>query len=151
MKKVLFAADHAGLELKGVLVRFVQELGHEVEDLGALEVDDADDYPDYISKVAKEVSEHPDDVCGIVLGGSGQGEAMVANRFPHVRAAVYYGSANEIVTLSREHNNANILSLGARLLDEESAKEAVKIWLNTAFSEEERHVRRIKKIDDYPS
>lgn len=147
--KILFATDHAGFELKEKLVTFVQELGYEVKDLGADEYIEDDDYPDYISQVAKRISEDPENNRGIILGGSGQGEAIVANRFPNVRAAVYNGGTIEIVKLSREHNDANILSLGAHFLNEEEAKEVVKIWLNTAFSGEERHVRRIKKIEQY--
>ena len=151
--KILFATDHAGFELKEKLVVYVKALGHEVEDHGAFEYDENDDYPDSISKAASEVSENPDELKAIILGGSGQGEAIVANRYPNVRAVVFNGQCevpsekvpNEIV-ISREHNNANVLSLGARFLTEENAKEAVKIWLETKFSGEERHVRRITKI-----
>ena len=156
--KVLFAADHAGFELKEKLVMFVGELGYDVEDLGAHGLDPLDDYPDYVSLVAKRVSNDPDNTRGIILGGSGQGEAIVANRFPNVRAIVFYGqheSLNKraeasIVQLGRLHNNANILSLGARFLDDVEVKVAVKDWLETEFSREGRHVRRIKKIEDYP-
>ena len=84
---------------------------------------------------------------GIILGGSGQGEAMAANRIKGVRAAVYYGNNDEIVKLSRIHNNANILSLGARFLKNDEAIEAVKLWLKTDFKDEDRHIRRIKKLD----
>ena len=154
--KVLFATDHAGFGLKEKLVPYVKELGYEVEDLGAFKYDENDDYPDSISKVAKEVSKNPNENKGIILGGSGQGEAIVANRFPNVRAIVFNGQCeegtdmkvpNEIV-ISREHNDANIISLGARFLNEESAKEAVKLWLNTEFPKEERYMRRIAKITE---
>ena len=152
--RILFATDHAGYELKGKIVPFVKELGYEVEDLGAFEYDENDDYPDSISKVASEVSENPDYAKGIILGGSGQGEAIVANRYPNVRAIVFNGQCEELtgkkipneIVISREHNDANIISLGARFLNEETAKEAVKLWLETKFPAEERHVRRIAKI-----
>ncbi|PCI28605.1 ribose-5-phosphate isomerase, partial [Candidatus Kaiserbacteria bacterium] len=103
-----------------------------------------DDYPDFVAHVAKEVSENPQHKA-IILGGSGQGEAMVANRFKNVRAAVWYGG-EEIPELSREHNDSNILSIGARFVNEEEAKMAVKKWLYTEFSSEERHLRRIQQF-----
>ncbi|MFA6094861.1 MAG: RpiB/LacA/LacB family sugar-phosphate isomerase [Candidatus Paceibacterota bacterium] len=147
--RILFASDHAGYELKEKLVSFVEhELGFEVVDKGAFSCNQDDDYPDIIKLVAEEVSHNPDESMGIVLGGSGTGEAIVANRFPNVRSALYYGGPLEIVSLSREHNNANVLSLGARFLNADEAKAAVKIWLETAFSQEERHVRRIEKIEN---
>lgn len=146
---ILFSSDHAGFELKNTLVAFVRdELRLEAEDMGAYTLDSADDYPDFIAPVARRVSEDPKNTRAIILGGSGEGEAVVANRFEGVRAAVYYGGAPEIVRLSREHNDANVLSLGARFLSEEEAKEAVRTWLTTPFSEEERHKRRIEKIHD---
>lgn len=145
--KIVFASDHAGFELKEKLVSFVEGLGFDVKDFGAYELNEKDDYPDFISLAAKEVSENSDSVKGIIIGGSGQGEAIVANRFNSVRAVVYYGGVTDIISLSREHNDANILSLGARFVSDEEAKEAVKIWLETSFSSDERHVRRIKKID----
>jgi len=144
--KIFIGADHAGFELKGKLKPFLEEIGYEVEDMGAFELNQEDDYPDFIKPVARAVSENVGSL-GIILGGSGQGEAMQANRFKGVRAAVFYGGDSEIIKLSKEHNNANILSLGARFLNEEEAKEAVKLWLGTPFSEDERHKRRIKKID----
>ena len=144
--KILFASDHAGFELKQEIIPFVQGLGFEVEDKGAYSYDKDDDYPDYIALVAQAVSADPEGAKGIVLGGSGQGEAMVANRFPNVRAALYYGGASDIITLSREHNNANILSLSARFLSAQEAKEAVRVWLAAPFGNEERHTRRLQKI-----
>lgn len=152
--KIIFASDHAGFTLKEKLVPFVEGLGYEVEDMGAEELNNGDDYPDFISKAAAAVSKDPDNVHAIILGGSGQGEAIVANRFPNVRAVVFYGmpenSELNVVMLAREHNDANILSLGARFLNEDDAREAIQTWLDTPFSAEERHVRRIKKIEQYP-
>src|SRR3989344_2293381 len=145
MKKIVIGSDHAGFELKEKLKVYLKELGYEVEDKGAFEYDADDDYPDFIMPVAEAVSENPE-LKGIILGGSGQGEAIAANRFPNVRAVVFYGVTTEIIKLSREHNDANILSLGARFLKDTEAIEAVKLWLDTPFSNDGRHVRRIKKL-----
>lgn len=144
--KIYIGTDHAGFELKESLVPFLKSLGHEVEDMGAHTFEALDDYPDFIRPVAEAVAGSPDSR-GIILGGSGQGEAICANRVRGVRAAVYYGGAVDIVVLSREHNDANILSLGARFIEEEEAQEVVRVWLETPFSSEEKHARRIKKID----
>ena len=145
---IYFGTDHAGLELKNTLLAFVRdELGYAVEDCGAYEMNAEDDYPDFVKTVATAVAENPENVRGIVLGGSGQGEAMCANRATGVRAALYYGGSTDIVRLSREHNDANVLSLGARCMSAEEAREAVRVWLTTEFSGDERHVRRITKLD----
>ncbi len=141
---IYLATDHAGFELKEKVKKFLQDDGYEVKDFGAYEFDKNDDYPDFISKAAEAISKDPQSR-GIILGGSGQGEAMVANKFKGVRAVVYYGNP-EMIPLTREHNNANVLSLGARFLTEDEAVEAVKLWLDTPFTEEERHIRRIEKI-----
>ncbi|MFA5841835.1 MAG: RpiB/LacA/LacB family sugar-phosphate isomerase [Candidatus Paceibacterota bacterium] len=146
--KIYIGSDHAGFELKGKLMAFLLGEGHDVVDKGAFKYDENDDYPDFISAVAKEISANPEGARGVILGGSGEGEAIDANRFPYVRAVEYYGGPLEIVKLSREHNDANILSLGARFLGEEEAKQAIKLWLITPFSGDERHMRRIKKIDE---
>ncbi len=145
MKPVIFfATDHAGFELKQKLVAFVRDvLGYEVIDCGATEYIESDDFTDFIAKAAREVSARPKDAKAIILGGSGQGEAMLANRFHNVRAAVYYGGDVRIVELSRTHNDANVLSLGARFLDIEEAKKAVLLWLNTAHVPVEKYERRI--------
>ena len=145
--KIYLGSDHAGFELKAHLKKYLEGLGEEVFDKGPTELDENDDYPDYMIPVAREVSEDPKGSRGIVIGGSGQGEAMAANRFTNVRAAVYYGGPKEIITLSREHNNANVLSLAARFISKEEAIEVVKLWLSTPFSNDERHVRRIEKIE----
>ncbi len=145
--KILFATDHAGFELKNVLVEYVKTLGFEVEDMGARVFDASDDYPGIMAPVGFKVGSDPEKYKAIILGGSGQGEAIMVNRFPGVRAVVYYGKNLEIIKLSRQHNDANVLSLGARFLSPDEAKDAVKLWLDTLFSGEERHTRRISKID----
>lgn len=157
--KIYFAADHAGFKLKNELVAFVRdEFGYEVEDCGAFELNLDDDYPEFVSKAAEAVSGDPGNRKAIVLGGSGQGEAIVANRHKGVRAVVYYGepdreqkdaSGNELTILAstRTHNDANVLSLGARFIDGDAAKRAVTEWLKTPFGGEERHTRRIEQID----
>jgi ribose 5-phosphate isomerase B len=134
--------------MKEAIASYVEkDLGYTVADMGAHQNDENDDFPDFIQLAAQEVSHDPSGSKGIILGGSGQGEAMVANRFPNVRCTVYYGGSLDIIKLSREHNNANILSLGARFLTLDEAKSAVKMWLEVQFTEEERHVRRLKKLE----
>lgn len=144
--RIYIGTDHAGFELKEKLVVFLRELGHTVEDLGAHTYNEEDDYPDFIRPVALAVARDPESR-GIILGGSGQGEAICANRVSGVRAAVYYGGAVDIAVLSREHNDANILSLGARFIEDEEAQEIVRVWLETPFGGAERHAKRIAKID----
>lgn len=152
---IFISSDHAGFGLKQKFVPFLRELGHKVDDKGPPSFDANDDYPDLIIPVAQAVAADPDNIRGIILGGSGQGEAMVANRFKGVRAVVFNGQyaptdGREIpdeIALSREHNNSNILALGARFLNEDEAREAVKKWLETPFSGDERHIRRLAKID----
>jgi ribose 5-phosphate isomerase B len=144
--KIYFASDHAGFELKNKLVSFVGELGFETEDLGPTEFNPEDDYPEFISRASKKVAEDLSNSKAIILGKTGEGEAMVANRTPGIRAAVYYGGSINVVLLSREHNDSNMLSLGAGFLSEEEAREAVRLWLHTDFSGEERHVRRINQM-----
>lgn len=152
--KIFIGTDHAGFGLKEKLVSFLTSQGYEVVDKGALEYNEGDDYPDFVVPVAREVSKDPDNVKGIILGATGEGEAIAANKFPHVRAVIYYGESKcvvddhaDIIIRSREHNNTNILSLGARYLTEETMMSVVKLWLNTDFSGDERHIRRLGKID----
>ena len=115
-------------------------------DHGAYEYDALDDYPDFIFPCANAVSNDPESK-GIILGGSGQGDAMAANRVKGVRAAVFYNGPDEIIKLSRQHNNANILSLGARFMSEEEMYKVIELWLSTDF-EFGRHQRRIEKLDE---
>lgn len=156
--KVYLAADHAGFKLKGVLLEHLPILGHDVEDCGAFSHDPDDDYPPIVKALAERVLAD-EGSCGIVCAGSGQGEAMAANRVPGIRAAVFYGpmpahealdregghsqDGYDAVRLSRRHNNANILSIGARFVSPAQADEAVRTFLGTEFSGDERHIRRL--------
>lgn len=139
------ATDHAGFAHKEALKQFLTEQGIEVIDHGATTLTEGDDYPDFIVPCAQGVAADAT-AFGIIFGNSGQGEAMCANRISGARAVVYYGGPTDILTLSRAHNNANILSIGAGFVDIEQLPEIVSVWLNTPFSGEERHVRRLSKF-----
>ncbi len=143
------ATDHAGYELKNKIVNFLKERNIEITDIWPYEYDAVDDYPDFIIPAAEKVGESPDENRAIILWWSGQWEAIAANKVDWVRAVVYYGWPEEIITLSRIHNNANILSLWARFTDEENIFKSILLWLDTDFLDEERHVRRINKISNY--
>jgi ribose 5-phosphate isomerase B len=159
--KIYIGSDHTGYDLKEKLKIYFSELGQEVEDMGAFKYDADDDYPDFIKFVAEAVAKDKESR-GIILGGSGQGEAMCANRVKGARAAVFYGEALtkkaidiegkksvdpfEIIKLVRRHNNANILSLGVRFLSEDEIKFAAELFLATKFEGEERHARRLGKF-----
>lgn len=139
------ATDHAGYLHKEAIKTYLEGEGLEVMDHGAFELVEDDDYPDFVALAGIELVKDPDSMA-IVFGGSGEGEAMVANRINGVRATVYYGGPLEILTLSREHNASNMLSIGARFVSIEDSIQAVKVWLKTPFSNEERHVRRLNKF-----
>ena len=143
--KIHLATDHAGLDLKNSIREYLINQGYDVKDHGAYEYDALDDYPDFIIPCAKAVSKDLNGR-GIIFGGSGQGEAMAANRIKGVRAAVFYNGPDEIIRLSRQHNNANILSIGARFMMESEIQSAIEIWLKEPF-EGGRHVKRIEKLD----
>jgi len=161
-QSIILAADHAGFALKEAIKKFLQEKGLSVLDVGAHELVPEDDFPSYMAAAALKVAE---DLSGqtkaILFGGSGQGEAMVANRFPGVRAVVWYGDVHEhskdpktaensnldIIKLSREHNDANILSVGARFVTDEETKKAVETWLNIEPFKDEKYKRRNEQID----
>src|SRR3989338_4203063 len=144
--KIFLAADHAGFEMKEFIKKSLEK-NYQVEDCGAYSYDAEDDYPKFMLKAAKKVAS--DKSCkGIIFGGSGQGEAIVANKVKGIRAAVYNSNNPEIIKLSRTHNDANILSIGARFIGKEHALNAAKLWLSTEFSNEPRHKRRLKQIEE---
>lgn len=163
--KIAITTDHTGLAYGQTFIelkKFIESQGHDLIDMGPKDLDMDDDYPDYIFPAAKAVANSQCDLA-IIMGGSGQGEAMAANRVKGVRCCVFYGKAvakapvdaeghvsddpYEILKLSRQHNHSNVLSLSARFLSLDEMKEAIEIWLNTPFSDAERHVRRIEELD----
>lgn len=160
--KIAITTDHGGYEALQQLKPFIESLGHEYVDFGPQSLDMQDDYPDLIFPAARAVASSECER-GIILGVSGQGEAMAANRVKGVRCALFYGPVTaksqagaeeasgdpyELIKLSREHNDANVLSLSGRFLTLEEMKQALSLWLETPFSGEERHARRIKKLDN---
>lgn len=148
--KIYVATDHAGFELKESIKKYLEETGHEVYDCGALTLEAGDNYPEYMVRAAENVQKdamHAPSMA-VIFGGSGQGEAIVANRFRHVRAIVYAGGNLELIKLGREHNDANVLSIGARFVTENEARQAVNLFLATPFSHDERHAERIIQIED---
>ncbi len=151
--KIYLAADHAGFNLKEKIKKFLDDLKYEIKDFGAFKYEPEDDYPDFIFPAIKFLSEDVKssvfDSRAIIFGGSGQGEAIIANRFLGIRAVVCDNNENLETKIKtwRVHTNSNVLSLGARFIDEDSALKAVKIWLETPFTSEPRHLRRLEKID----
>ncbi len=160
--KIYLAGDHAGFRLKKAMSEHLPILGYDVVDLGPEALDPEDDYPDYVTPLAQRIAAEPDTI-GIILAGSGQGEAMCANRVKGIRCAVFYGKMSAVdaldaegghaqdgfdtVRLARRHNNANVLSIGARFVSPEDAEAAVRVFLDTAFdTTASRHERRLGKF-----
>ena|SRR5579862_8286567 len=159
---IALASDHTGFEQLHDLIFFLESQGHQCQNFGPKSLNIGDDYPDFIFLAAQAVASG---ACerGIILGGSGQGEAIAANRLKGVRCAVFYGPAvvgriidangrvssspYEIVRLSRQHNDSNMLSLAARFVSLTDMQNVIKLWLDTPFSGESRHIRRIDKLD----
>lgn len=144
--RVHLGSDHAGFELKAHLVGWLEQEGYEVVDHGAHVFDPADDYPPYVLRAAEAVAADPDSL-GIVLGGSGNGEQIAANKVRGVRAALAWN--DDTAGLAREHNDANVVSLGARMHTPDQATALVQRFLSTAYSGGERHARRIAMITAY--
>lgn len=161
--KIAVTTDHAGFQALQILKEFIKSLGHDYVDFGPQRFDKDDDYPDFMFPAARAVASKECDA-GIILGGSGQGEAMAANRIRGVRCALFYGPVSaktavdaegsqsddpyEILRLSRQHNHANVLSLSSRFLTLDEMKQAIEIWLNTPYSDAQRHIRRVHKLDE---
>jgi ribose 5-phosphate isomerase B len=144
--RVYIGADHAGYELKNHLVSWLKEHGHEVEDCGPSVYDPEDDYPPFVLRAARGVADHPGSL-GVVIGGSGNGEQIAANKVRGIRAALAWN--DDTAKLAREHNDANVISLGSRMHTPEEAAHFVELFLSTPFSGAERHARRIEQIMAY--
>jgi ribose 5-phosphate isomerase B len=144
--RVYLGSDHAGYELKQHLVEWLAAQGHTPSDCGPAAYDGEDDYPPYVMLAASRTAADPGSL-GIVIGGSGNGEAIAANKVPGVRAALAW--SEETARLGREHNDANVLSLGARMHTLDEATRFAEIFVNTGFSGAERHARRIAMLTAY--
>lgn len=144
--RVHLGGDHAAYDLLVELVAFLQEAGHEVTDHGPHGLDPEDDYPVFVLRAAQAVAADPGSF-GVVLGGSGNGEQMAANKVDGIRAALCYNE--ELASLAREHNNAQVISIGARMCSSDEAKAMVTTFLATPFSQAPRHVRRIDMVSRY--
>ena len=144
--RIYLGSDHAGYDLKNHLVTWLTAAGHEAVDCGPHTFDAQDDYPPYVMLAASKTAGDPD-ALGIVIGGSGNGEAIAANKIPGIRAALAW--SEETARLGREHNNAHVISIGARMHTEDDATRFVEVFVSTPFSNEERHVRRIEMMSDY--
>jgi ribose 5-phosphate isomerase B len=144
--RVYLGSDHAGFELKSVLAEWVTEAGHEVTDCGPASYREDDDYPPYVMRAAAAVAASPGSV-GIVIGGSGNGEQIAANKIRGIRAALVW--SEETARLARLHNDANVLSLGARMQPVADAIAFTRVFLQTPFSGEARHARRLALITGY--
>ncbi|WP_127357869.1 ribose-5-phosphate isomerase [Actinacidiphila soli] len=144
--RVYLGSDHAGFELKNHLVEWLKAGGHEPVDCGPHIYDAQDDYPAFCLRAAERTAADPDSL-GIVIGGSGNGEAIAANKVKGVRAALAW--SEETASLGRQHNNANVVSIGGRMHTVDEATKFVEVFLGTPYSGEERHTRRIEMLNAY--
>jgi len=146
--RIHIASDHAGLEFKGVITEHLKKQGHDVVDHGPHTLDPQDDYPVFCIPAAQAVANEPGSL-GIVLGGSGNGEQIAANKVNGIRAALVWSEATAIA--AREHNDANVMAIGGRMHKESEAIALVDLFLKTPFTNDARHIRRIKLISDFES
>lgn len=148
--RIHIATDHAGLEFKDKLRTHLEQQGHQVSDHGAYQYDPDDDYPAFIISAAEAVSKEQQEggqCLGVVFGGSGNGEQIAANKVRGIRAALVWN--RDTAKLARDHNNANIISIGARQHSEKEVLDLIDIFISEPFTGEERHTRRIQQITDY--
>lgn len=151
MTTIYLATDHAGFELKEEIKKYLEDkVDYEVYDCGAITLEDGDDYPEYMARAAEKVQADAmhAPAMAVIFGKTGVGEAIVANRFAHVRAVVYAGGPLDVIKLSREHNDTNVISIGASFVSVSEAKQAIDLFLGTHFSHDERHVDRILQIEE---
>lgn len=148
MKKTVYiASDHAGYELKeNILTHFKDHNLYEFINMGPFIYNEDDDYPQTLAALCQKCTSEKTSF-GIVIGGSGTGEAIVVNKYPHTRCALWYGGNTDIIKLSRSHNDSNVLSLGARFISADEAYDAVSLFLETPFSNEPRHQRRVAQVN----
>jgi ribose 5-phosphate isomerase B len=144
--RIHIGSDHAGLDFKNELITHLVMNGHDVTDHGPYEYDALDDYPDFCIPCAESVAKDPTSI-GIVLGGSGNGEQMAANKVKGIRAALVWSL--ETAKLAREHNNANVIAVGGRMHEADFVKQLIDTFIATPFPGDERHVRRIEKVGNY--
>lgn len=147
MKKILIAGDHAAIDLKAAIVTQLKADGYTVEDLGPFSTESVD-YPDFANKVCEKIKPDNTEMIGILVCGSGQGMAMRANKFKHIRAALLH--SDEIAKLAKEHNNANVICMGSRFTTNEQANKWIKLFMDAKFSEG-RHTSRVAKLGENPS
>jgi len=144
IKKIYLSGDHAGFKLKQKLRVWLSKK-YKIEDIGPQEYNKLDDYPDFVIPMARLVAKNPHSP-GIIIAGSGQGEAIATNKIKGIKAGLYHGGSNKIVKTGREHDNTNVLCMGSRFVTEKEAKKAINIFLKTKF-QKGRHARRLKKIE----
>ena len=143
---IYVAADHRGFQLREELKKYLDNQGYEIEDVGALTYDETDDYVDFAAAAAEKMAGNPGDNRGIFVCGSGHGMDVVANKFKGLRAALCFNP--QVAAQSRSHDDSNVLVLASDWLSPEEAKDIVTVWLGKQFSGEERHMRRLKKIEE---
>ena len=144
-KKIYISGDHVGFKLKKKIKEFLEKKGFEVKDFGPYKYEKRDDYPDFVIPMARALIKDKN-IRGVIIAGSGQGEAIATNKIKGIHTALYHGGNTKIVKASRAHDNSNILSFGSRFVTENEAKKAINIFLKTNF-EKGRHKRRVDKVD----